>query len=203
MRYTTRPLVDRSWVSPRARVQSRFDSTWTSTLELLERELTALRAKEVVLEVDVPDRGVRLDGQLRADARANSPAVVLSFESKHGALMYRCDRFVAPSYRRRMEDWQHNVRAIALTLESLRAVDRYGATQTGQQYTGWAAIGATAHAAPTDPMGVLHELAGVRASDGIGGDRVISLARRAAHPDTGGSPEAWARFTAAYKAVRP
>lgn len=35
------------------------------------------------------------------------------------------------------EDWMHNVRSIALTLEALRAVDRYGATQ-GRQYAGFA-----------------------------------------------------------------
>jgi hypothetical protein len=34
------------------------------------------------------------------------------------------------------EDWQHNVRAIALTLEALRAVDRYGTTG-GRQYAGF------------------------------------------------------------------
>lgn len=34
------------------------------------------------------------------------------------------------------EHWQANVRAIALTLEALRAVDRYGATQ-GRQYAGF------------------------------------------------------------------
>jgi hypothetical protein len=34
------------------------------------------------------------------------------------------------------ERWEHNVRAIALTLELMRAVDRYGATQ-GRQYAGF------------------------------------------------------------------
>ena len=35
-------------------------------------------------------------------------------------------------------DWEANLRAIALTLEHLRAVERYGATTEEQeQYTGW------------------------------------------------------------------
>lgn len=34
--------------------------------------------------------------------------------------------------------WKHNVRSIALGLESLRAVDRYGITKRGQQYAGFA-----------------------------------------------------------------
>jgi hypothetical protein len=35
------------------------------------------------------------------------------------------------------ESWQHNVRSIALGLEALRAVDRYGITRRGQQYAGF------------------------------------------------------------------
>lgn len=33
--------------------------------------------------------------------------------------------------------WQHNVRSIALGLEALRAVDRYGITKRGEQYAGF------------------------------------------------------------------
>lgn len=37
------------------------------------------------------------------------------------------------------EDWRHNVRSIALGLEALRAVDRYGITRKGEQYAGFRA----------------------------------------------------------------
>lgn len=41
--------------------------------------------------------------------------------------------------------WQHNVRSIALGLEALRAVDRYGISKRGQQYAGFrAALGSGA-----------------------------------------------------------
>lgn len=140
MRYTVRPLSDRTWLRPAStRQQSRFDTTWTKTLQLLGKEVDHLGGRNVVLEVDVPERGIRLDGQLRADAKAASPAVVLAFESKHGPMQYRCDRFVEPTWRRGL-NWQQNVRAIALTLEALRAVDRYGAVDTGQQYAGFKAL---------------------------------------------------------------
>lgn len=33
--------------------------------------------------------------------------------------------------------WQHNVRSIALGLQSLRAVDRYGISRRGEQYAGF------------------------------------------------------------------
>jgi hypothetical protein len=37
------------------------------------------------------------------------------------------------------EHWQHNVRSIALGLEALRAVDRYGISRRGEQYAGFRA----------------------------------------------------------------
>jgi hypothetical protein len=37
--------------------------------------------------------------------------------------------------------WPSRVRSIALGLEALRAVDRYGLTHQGEQYTPWKAIG--------------------------------------------------------------
>ena len=45
--------------------------------------------------------------------------------------------------------WQANTRAIALALEALRAVDRYGVTRRGEQYVGWQALPARAGEAMT------------------------------------------------------
>lgn len=197
-RYITRPLSDRTWLRPASeRVPTRFSAKWGATLELLYREVDFLDGRDLVIEVDVQEADLRLDGTIRARARAASPAVIVSFESKHGPLSYRCDRFYA-AYYGQPDDWQQNVRAVALTLEALRSVDRYGATETGQQYAGWKAIGAQAHAQATDPLWVLADLAGVEVSADVPVERLISLARRKAHPDHGGTSETWARFTEAY-----
>lgn len=141
MRYTTRPLSDRTWLRPATqRKRSAFDSTWSTTLELLDREVRHLGGRDVVIEVDVREQDIRLDGMLRANARADSPAVVVAFETRqHGPMLYRCDRFER-SYRAASVGWQENIRAIAKTLEALRSVDRYGATETGQQYAGFKAL---------------------------------------------------------------
>ena len=56
------------------------------------------------------------------------PAVIIAFESKHGPLKYATDVF---------DHWHANLRAIALGLEALRKVERYGITQRGEQYTGF------------------------------------------------------------------
>lgn len=114
-----------------ARKNSRFDSPWSSTIELLDRELTHLSARDVVIQADCGHDQVRLDGHLRANARLRGPGVIISFKSKGRPLSFPCDRF---------SEWQDNVRAIALTLEHLRAVDRYGVTQHAEQYTGWAKL---------------------------------------------------------------
>lgn len=156
MNYTVRPISDRTAFTGKHE-SSPFTATWSDTLVLLDREITALAGKRLVIEVDVPERGIRLDGQLRADARASSPAVRIAFESKHGPLVYATDRYVRPSWARsRMDDWQHNVRAIALGLEALRKVDRYGISRRGEQYRGYKAIGAGGGLAPS---GMTTELA--------------------------------------------
>lgn len=59
------------------------------------------------------------------DSTADFQAVMATRE--HGRAVFATDQY---------EKWEHNVRAIALTLEALRAVDRYGATQ-GRQYAGF------------------------------------------------------------------
>ncbi len=145
MRYTTRPLSDRTWLRQRPRTRSQFTTSWADTLEQLEREIGYLSGRDVVFEIDVREQDLKLDGTLRSNARTpGEPAVVVAFESKHGPLMYRCDRYDAPpwSHDGPREVWKHNVRAITLTLEAQRAQERYGATESGQQYTGWKQLGA-------------------------------------------------------------
>lgn len=110
------------------RLRSPFSASRTETMHVLERELGHLEAQSVVLEIAVRPNDVRLDGRLRPTAKRSHPGVILAFDSKHGPLTYPCDTFSS-------ED--ANLRAIALGLESLRRVDRYGITRVGQQYAGW------------------------------------------------------------------
>jgi hypothetical protein len=204
MRYTTRPLSDRTWLRPASkRERSRFDAKWSSTLELLGREIDLLGGRDVVIEIDVREQDFKLNGELRANARTpEHPAVVVAFEtSAHGSMLYRCDRFYAPYYGQ--VDWQHNVRAIALTLQALRAVDRYGATETGQQYAGFKALPA-GRAMPASHMTLdaALELLRVHANLGPVADPRLKgadfwspwlrRAKAAAHPDRhGGDRTLW------------
>lgn len=168
---------------------------WTATSDLLERELREMRAKNIVLQMAVTDRDIRNDGWIKAAARPTHPGVILSFESKHGPLSYPCD-----TYR----DWQANVRAIALALEALRKVDRYGVTRRGEQYTGWKQLpgagGTTTTMSAEVAARVMVECEGMDGDpetllESI--DAVLATFRQAAkrvHPDAGGTVETFQRL---------
>lgn len=140
-----------------------FRSGWTSTMELLERELEKLGARSAVIELALTEREIRLDGWPRAEARPSHPGVVISFESKHGPLRYGTDAF---------PHWQANVRAVALGLEALRKVDRYGIGKRGEQYQGWRQLTAGPVMTQEDAEKLLDE---------YGGEK---KALKATHPDT-------------------
>lgn len=120
------PNPDRRW--------SPFRASLGETLQVLERELRMLHAERIVVQVALGERQIRNDGMPRSDARADHPGVVLAFDSKWGPLQYATDDF---------HHWEDNLRAIALAMEALRKVDRYGVSKRGEQYTGWKALPAS------------------------------------------------------------
>lgn len=212
MKYTVRPISDRTWLGQTRKVASQFSAKWSATLELLGAEVDHLKGRDVVIEMDVRETDLKLNGELRANARPSSPAVVVAFESKHGPLYYRCDRFFT-SWSHQGPDWQHNVRAIALTLQALRAVDRYGATETGQQYAGFKALpagtamgaGTPSHLTATEAQARVTALAGVHSwpTSDSGIERVVQLAKRTAHPDRNdGDHTQWRELAEALQVLR-
>lgn len=137
MDFQFRPIDQ--WPGTRSRLpkSSPFKASYTDTESLLRRELRMLGAKQVVIQLDLPESKIRRDGMPYADARPVSAGVILSFESPKGSLSFPCDRF---------DRWQDNLRAVALALEALRKVDRYGVTRQNEQYRGWAKLGGPADA---------------------------------------------------------
>lgn len=139
--YTVRPISDRAAFTgpPLLGQRNPFEAAWAQTLDLLDKELFHLDARNVVLEIDVRERDIRADGQLRADARTpSSPGVRIAFESRHGPLIYATDRY-GWNYNDQpvAEGWKQNLRAIALGMEALRRVERYGIASRGEQYRGY------------------------------------------------------------------
>src|SRR5882672_9119694 len=97
----------------RNRLRSPFKAKWGATLDLLEREIAHLRASDINVEAFLSPGQIRNDGWPKADARPGHPGVILSFSTRKGRMVMPCDKY---------GDWQANLRAIALTLEHLRAV---------------------------------------------------------------------------------
>lgn len=191
MVYTVRPVTDFTiFTTPDDRTKSvQFKAPWSQTLKDLERELDYLSAEDVVFELAVQPDAVRRDGMLYANAKVNHRGVRVSFDSKHGHLSYTCDTYEAVYYGQ-MPDWQANVRAIVLTLESLRAVDRYGATK-GEQYAGFKELPAGSGATPLGGMTSSEALTILRENSGIPAlhntpdllAKAYKRARASAHPD--------------------
>ncbi len=142
--YVAMTLFPRTMTPAYKRIRSRFDESRTAVADLLERELLHLRAKDVVIQLDCKPSEIRQDGQLRAGTKPSSPAVVVQFTSVNKLMSFACDQY---------DSWLANIKAIAKTLEALRAVDRYGATQGGEQYTGFQAL-----PAPDPLAGMVQEL---------------------------------------------
>lgn len=178
---TLRPISTWPATETEQRVRSSFSATWQDTLRLLDRELRHLggghRGAPTVLEIALREKDFRVDGLPRAAARPSHPGVILNIETaQFGPLRYPCDRF---------NNWQDNLRAIALALEALRKVDRYGVTKHGEQYAGWKAIEARGSQCPTADAAerALRLVAGDMHGD-LG--RVVRTARAKAHPDRNG-----------------
>ncbi|WP_166344984.1 molecular chaperone DnaJ [Phytoactinopolyspora limicola] len=197
-----RPIT---WTGPKTPIEDRrsrhtFKATWGDTLNLLNRELYYLDAERAVIEADFTKRDIRLDGMPRSHARQPVfPGVRLSFESRHGPLSYATDS---------CEYWQHNIRSIALGLEALRAVDRYGITRSAEQYRGWLAIEAAPGgvASVQDAFRVLSELAGWETPPDLADPSVVRVVYRIAvqrhHPDRGGDAASFHRVQAAAEFLR-
>lgn len=198
---TTRPIQD--WPGKETpvyrRQRSRFKTGWSSIIYLLERELRHLGAKSAILEIDCRPWDLRQDGMLRANARPQGPRVIISAETKHGPMRIPCDTYT---------DHESNLYAIALSLEKLRAVDRYGVTMHGEQYRGWTALPASTGngLASIESAWRLLVLIATGETDYVlkpehrtreTAERYFREAAKIAHPDAGGSDD---QFVAIRKA---
>jgi hypothetical protein len=197
---TFRPLT--AWGHPETprhlrKPRHTFRAPWSSTLDLLAREVRALAGGNVIIGAFLAESAIRLDGMPRSGAPAPlHPGIELSFDSRHGRLTYATDVY---------DHYEANVRAIALALEALRAVDRYGVSRRGEQYAGWRALASGAGADVPDTLedawGFLEHLLGEdldRREDPRG---VLRRAAKRAHPDVGGDPTTFRRFEAARRLV--
>lgn len=184
--FRCRPLDKWPGELTKSRSKAPFDAQWGSTIDLLTRELRQLKASgDRVLLVAVREEDILVDGSApKARACAAHPGVIMSFGSRYGPLKYACDRFT---------HWGDNVRAIALGLEALRKVERYGISRRGEQYQGYKQLpGTVAAMTPDVAANVLERWSAIPAA-AIAANRDVAeaafkLAVKKTHPDAGGDP---------------
>lgn len=164
-----------------------FKAGWDQTLTLLDRELRHLGATGVIIGCGLREADIRRDGWPRVNAqRPVHPGVEVSFDGvpltgPMRRLVYATDI---------CERWDHNIRAVGLGLEALRAVDRHGITRAGEQYAGFRAL----------PSGREHEPSAQRGRVLVAEHGSVRAALMATHPDRGGDPAAFADVQAAREA---
>lgn len=193
--------------------QHTFKAKAFETQQQLAYEAERLDASDLVVEIVGSSElfyrdgtGIRAD---RASKVAHVGVIVHLIGTRFGDLRYACDTF---------NGWEANLRAVALGLEALRRVERYGIARRGEQYQGWAAL------PPGTPMGTgrpevemsLLEAAGFLAAaiDGLTAQDVLNepedartayrLASKRLHPDNlhTGSHESFLRLEAAWRIVQ-
>lgn len=176
-----------------SRERAKFQTTFARARDDIAREVQLLvggrwaRDPQLVISANV---ALRRDGLPLAGQRApDDPGVAVYFEHKKRAMCFACDRW---------DKIEHNMQAIAKTIEALRGIARWG---TGDMleaaFTGFAAL--PAPGAKREWWEVL----GVARSCST--DEARAAFRRLAaehHPDRGGSVDRMAEVNAAWAAAQ-
>jgi hypothetical protein len=170
--------------------RAHFKTSYTRTLDKLEKEIGLVHGQHIRIEAGYSSYQIRNDGWPKGGASPSHPGVVLYFDTPDGALC-----FPAGTYDR----MESNLHAIALTLECLRAVDRYGVTAGHEQYRGFLALPAPTPQVTVEQAGtILAALSGVPAKDIVRHHDAYRTAyrdvARRLHPDSGADRDAWENF---------
>lgn len=183
------------------RKRSRFKASYATTLDDLERELNAIKAKDIVIQCFLELRDIRNDGWPRSSARPKQPGIIVTFTQEKDSISMPCDTF---------EDWEQNLRAIALTLHALRMVSQYGVTKHNEQYQGFKRLEApktNGGMTVEDAAQFLAQQSGSYSTsivkDRAAFEMAYRMAARAAHPDARtGSHEMFVRVQQAAEVLK-
>lgn len=210
-----RPITQWPGKQNDAPTKSLFSKTYKQTLSDLEHELYKASAVEgsLIVEMWVDPKDIRLDGQLRATARVFKPGIIFRFSRYTGKrfgrgdvqwryqtqdVSYPCDAFTT---------WQDNLRAITLSMESLRRVERYGVFKYDEIISRLALPSAEGRSTTReDAAAFIAQHSGLAMQDIL--DDVATKAaayRKAAielHPDKGGDNETFLKLQEALRTLQ-
>lgn len=178
------------WPRSDGQAYGSFKVSYDEAVRDLTLELERIDASSAVLSTDQP---LRVSGTPRRDMSPTSSGVALYF-TRHGKdVCIPCDKF---------NTVRGNIRAIGLTLEGLRRMERYGTSQmVDAAFAGFTAIPANANAGePVIPKRPWYEVLGVSPTAPF---EVVEAAykamRRKTHPDSGGTEREFHEVQAAFE----
>lgn len=166
------------------RQRSRYEVAFGKARDDVLRSLKLMGARDVVISSGIP---LRRDGFPYAGWREpDDPGVAVYWTQKREPRVMACD------YWRTVRE---NLRAIGLSLEGLRAIERAGASQILERaFLGFAAL-------PASTTGrhwrQVLGLDGDRPMTNVDIERAFRAKAATAHPDAGGNNEAFHELTAA------
>ena len=154
----------------------------------LMKELELLGAMKIVLSTNVP---LRRDGLPYAESREpDDPGVAVYFDYRRKPMCFASDSYFTV---------RDNVRAIALTIEALRGIERWGASDMIERaFRGFAALPERASSSWRSVFGF--EI-GAPVTVAAVESRFRQLARER-HPDAGGNSDRFFELTQAREAAR-
>jgi hypothetical protein len=145
---------------------------------ILRKQVELLCGGSVVISTNIK---LRLDGLPYAkQSQPTDKGVAVYFSHKKRPMCFACDRW---------DKIQDNIYAVAMTIEALRGIDRWGGgTMMEEAFTGFVALPSNS---PWDVLGL---------KPGSNREEIEAAYRakaKKAHPDAGGSHEQMARLNAA------
>lgn len=184
-----------SWPLGWVRTEARGRGSWPNAgrigqgaaRERLIREVAAIGAEDVVLSTN---QALRLDGLPRASSgEPDDPGVAVYFLLRGRQTVLACDRF---------NTLAGNYRALALHLEAMRGMERWGVGTLDQAFSAYAMLPAKG-----ETSGAWRDVLGVGESATAAEIRQAYAAKvKSAHPDGGGTPARLAEVMAAMAEAR-
>ena len=167
------------WPRTRSPQRSRFDTSFTSVRDGLFGQIKLLGGTHIVLSTNIPLRrdGLPYAGQRQPDDRG----VAVYFLRRSKQMVFACDRW---------EKVEDNMRAIEKTIEAIRGIERWGASEMMERaFQAFEAL---------PPPRSCWDILGL--TPGASEDAINSAYRtkaKGAHPDAGGSQAAMSELNRA------
>lgn len=175
-----------SWPRSQRKVRAQFQTAWGAAIGHLLNELKLMRASNIVISSNLP---LRRDGLPYANvSQPEDVGVVAYFTWKGQQQCIPCDRW---------DRVEHNIRAIGLTVQALRGLERWGA----KEMVDAAFRGFTALPAPEQVTSSSVQYFADCSDKEMARQRYLRLAKDL-HPDVGGDVVEFQEMKRQYEAIR-